>query len=75
MRYDDNSIGSYTVFGLNANYRFEGVMGAKSIDLWGNVANLLDRDPPLVGGGSGGTQPIFYDTLGRYYKVGIRASF
>ncbi|MCC6632287.1 MAG: TonB-dependent receptor [Gammaproteobacteria bacterium] len=75
VRYDDNSIGSYTVFGLNANYRFEGVMGAKSIDLWGNVANLLDRDPPLVGGGSGGTQPIFYDTLGRYYKVGIRASF
>ena len=75
VRYDDNSVGSYTVFGLNANYRFEGVLGAKSIDVWGNVSNLFDRDPPLMGGGSGGTQPIFYDTLGRYYKVGVRASF
>jgi len=75
VRYDDNSVGSYTVFGLNANYRFEGVLGAKTFDVWGNVSNLFDRDPPLMGGGSGGTQPIFYDTIGRYYKVGIRASF
>jgi outer membrane receptor protein involved in Fe transport len=75
VRLDDNSIGSYTVFGLNANYRFDNKMGARSIDLWGNISNLLDRDPPLVGGGSGGTQPIFYDTLGRYYRVGIRLAF
>jgi outer membrane receptor protein involved in Fe transport len=75
VRLDDNSIGSYTVFGLNANYRFEGALGSKYLDVWGNVSNLFDRDPPLVGGGSGGTQPIFYDTIGRYYKVGIRASF
>ena len=74
-RVDDNHVPSYTVFGLNADYRFENVMGAKTLDLWGNVSNLFDKEPPLVGGGSGGTQPIFFDTLGRYYKIGIRASF
>jgi iron complex outermembrane receptor protein len=74
-RYDNNRIGSYTVFGLNANYRFDNVAGAKTVEVWANVSNLFDRDPPLVGGGSGGTQPIFYDTLGRYYRVGVRASF
>jgi hypothetical protein len=75
VRYDDNSVPSYLVYGLNANYRFEHVAGSKSIDLWANVSNLFDKDPPLMGGGVGGTQPIFFDTLGRYYKIGIRASF
>jgi len=75
VRYDDNTVGSYTVFGLNANYRFENVGAADTIELWANISNLFDRDPPMVGGGSGGTQPIFYDTLGRYYRVGVRAKF
>ncbi len=75
VRLEDNHVPSYTVFGLNANYRFDEVMGAKTVELWANVSNLFDRDPPLIGGGTGGTQPIFFDTLGRYYKVGIRASF
>ena len=74
-RYDDNHVPSSTVFGLNANYRFENVGIAKTLDLWANVSNLFDKDPPLIGGGTGGTQPIFFDTLGRYYKIGIRASF
>ncbi|MEN9705391.1 MAG: hypothetical protein RLZZ393_1270 [Pseudomonadota bacterium] len=75
VRLEDNHVPSYTVFGLNGNYRFENVMGAKTVDLWANVSNLFDKDPPLIGGGSGGTQPIFFDTLGRYYKIGFRASF
>jgi iron complex outermembrane recepter protein len=76
-RLDNNQIPSYLVFGLNANYRFEHVAGAKSIDLWGNISNLFDKDPPFAGGGfgAGPTQPIYYDTVGRYYKIGIRASF
>lgn len=75
VRLEDNTVGSYTVFGLNANYRWENKGFAKSIDLWGNVSNLFDRDPPIVGGGQGGTNAIFFDTLGRYYKIGLRASF
>jgi outer membrane receptor protein involved in Fe transport len=75
VRLDDNTVGSYVVFGLNANYRFENVGGVDRIDLWGNVSNLFDRKPPLIGDGVGGTNPIFYDTLGRYYRVGIRMAF
>ncbi len=77
VRYDDNHMPSYMVFGLNGNYRFENVMGAKTVDIWANVSNLFDKDPPFAGGGfgAGPTQPIFYDTLGRSWKVGVRASF
>jgi outer membrane receptor protein involved in Fe transport len=75
VRLEDNSVPDYLVFGLNANYGFSDVFGAKTIDLWANVSNLFDKDPPLIGGGTGGTQPIFFDTLGRYYKVGFRAAF
>jgi outer membrane receptor protein involved in Fe transport len=75
VRLDDNTVGSYTVFGLNANYRWENKGFAKTLDLWGNISNLLDRTPPIVGGGQGGTNAVFFDTLGRYYKIGLRASF
>ena len=53
------------------------MLGAKSVDLWGNISNLFDKDSPFAGGGfgAGPTQPIFYDTVGRYYKIGVRASF
>jgi outer membrane receptor protein involved in Fe transport len=45
------------------------------LQFWGSVNNLFDKDPPLVGGSVGGTQPLFFDTLGRTYRVGLRMSF
>ncbi len=48
---------------------------ANGVEVWGNISNLLDKDPPQVGGGTGGTNPVFFDTIGRYYKVGVRLSF
>jgi iron complex outermembrane recepter protein len=74
VRYDVNDVGSYTVFGLNASYKFE-IPLAKNFEVWGDVSNLLDRDPPMVGGGTGGTNPVFYDAIGRAYRVGFRAAF
>jgi iron complex outermembrane recepter protein len=75
VRMDDNHVPSYVVFGLNANYRFDNVGFGKSLEVWGNISNLFDRDPPYVGNGTAGTNPVFFDTLGRYYKVGIRMEF
>ncbi len=46
------------------------------------INNVLDRDPPLVGGSncpgvvcSGNTFPQVYDALGRYMFVGVTAEF
>ena len=75
VRYDVNSVGSYTVFGLNASYKFENFKFADNFEVWGDISNLLDRDPPIVGGGTGGTNPVFYDSIGRYFRVGFRAKF
>jgi outer membrane receptor protein involved in Fe transport len=40
-----------------------------------SVNNLWDKDPPFSAGGTGGVNGIFYDTLGRTYRVGVRLTF
>ena len=51
-------------------------------DLTLTVNNLLDKDPPLVGSGVGGTSfnngntfPTVYDPVGRYFTIGARLKF
>ncbi len=39
------------------------------------IDNLLDRSPPYSNGGVGGVNGVFFDTLGRNYRVGIRMRF
>jgi outer membrane receptor protein involved in Fe transport len=70
---DDNRAPSYVVWSLNASYDFR--VGGTTLQLFGSVQNLLDKDPPLLGNGTGGTNPIFYDTVGRQYRVGLRMDF
>ncbi len=40
-----------------------------------SVTNLLDRDPPFSNGGIGGANGVFYDTLGRNFRMGLRVKF
>lgn len=69
-----NRIGNYVNWTLSGSYTFN--FGDTELSLWGTVNNLFDRDPPVFGaGGIGGTNPVFYDTIGRNYRVGIRAVF
>jgi iron complex outermembrane recepter protein len=76
-----NHVGSYFVFGLNAAYSFENIPGIKSLQVFTQVDNLLNRAPPFAstpGGFNssyGGTNPIFFDTLGLRYRVGFRMAF
>jgi outer membrane receptor protein involved in Fe transport len=76
-----NSVPSYAILSVSGTYDFE-LAGGNTLQLWGSVNNLGDRDPPLVGGGVGfqsasvgGAQAQFFDTLGRTYRVGVRLSF
>jgi outer membrane receptor protein involved in Fe transport len=70
-------IGAYNYLDLAARF---GV--SDNFDLTITVTNLLDREPPLVGGtvgsvsyNSGNTYPSTYDTLGRRFNVGARIKF
>ncbi len=78
-----NRVPSYFVFGLNAAYNFENISGIKRLSVFTQVDNLLNRIPPFAnsptgffgGPSDGGTNPIFFDTLGLRYRVGFRMSF
>ncbi len=73
---DDNSIDSVWYTDFNASYTFE-TDDNSEWQLFGNIANLLDEDPPVVANfanfGAAATQTGGqFDRLGRRYVVGIR---
>jgi outer membrane receptor protein involved in Fe transport len=69
-----NELGAYEVYSLSGSYDFQ-LQEGNGLQLWGSINNLTDEDPPLFGGATGGTNPIFYATAGREYRVGLRMNF
>jgi outer membrane receptor protein involved in Fe transport len=77
---DNNHVGNYFNFNLNASYdvKWEGF---ETSQFFLSVSNLFDRDPPYSSGstfgigGIGGVNGVFYDTLGRSYRIGMRVKF
>lgn len=70
---EDNALPNYIVWSLNGSYDFN--VAGTEMNVFGTINNLLDKDPPISGVGVGGTSSIFYDTLGRSYRIGLRATF
>lgn len=75
---DDNTVGHYVNFTLNGSYSlpFEQL----DTQLFMTVSNLLDTTPPFSSsggfqGGIGGVNGMFYDTLGRSFRLGVRMKF
>ena len=72
---DNNDIASYINWSLNGSYNLR-LFGMEQAQIWGSINNLFDKDPPFTGSfGVAGTSPMFHDTLGRSYRVGIRTRF
>jgi outer membrane receptor protein involved in Fe transport len=77
-----NYVPSYFLFGLNATYTFAQT-NLNGLQLFVQINNLLNKTPPFTGGENefgpanayGGTNPIFFDTLGLAYRVGFRMKF
>ena len=72
-----SSIGSYSYWGLTGAWQV-----LDNVRLTLVVNNLFDKDPPLVGfdigstgTNSGNTFPTVYDTIGRYYTLGLNVKF
>lgn len=67
-----NRIGSAFYLDLTARVKIWGD-DAQNVELFGGVSNALDKAPPstlrLVG------NPLYFDPVGRSYKIGLRANF
>ena len=69
----DKELGATTYFDLNGTFRF-----MENSDLVIGVNNVLDKEPPLVGGTlttNANTIAGFYDTLGRYVFANVSVRF
>lgn len=62
----NGQIGSYTYVDLRFGTRIPMKSGA-SLELYGSVTNVFDKDPPI-----GSVFSAFYDVIGRYMSVGAR---
>jgi outer membrane receptor protein involved in Fe transport len=72
----DETIKAYSYFDLSVTWRVRG-----NLNLRAGVANILDKDPPVLGANlfpvsaNGNTYPGTYDSLGRTIFVGLTANF
>jgi hypothetical protein len=75
---DDNTIDSFFVSNLQLAYDGR-VSSTASFQLWLNVSNLFDKDPPLVAQfgftGSQATNSSLFDIYGRRYTMGVKFRF
>ena len=66
-----NSVPSAWYVNLSASYSV-----TKNFTLFGNIDNLFNKTPPIAPGGNGyPTNPVYFDTYGMAWKVGVRARF
>lgn len=63
-------VAAYDLFDATLAYRLN-----DAILFRGGVNNVLNEDPPIVGGTIGQTQPGTYDIIGRYYYLGLQLTF
>jgi outer membrane receptor protein involved in Fe transport len=71
-----NTIKSSTTFDLSESYKFE--VAGRNLEAFAVIENLFDKDPPVAAVNSflyPGTNPTYYDTIGRRFRVGARFSF
>jgi len=47
----------------------------KGFELFGAINNLFDRDPPAAPETQFYTNPVYFDTIGRYFRAGARLRF
>ena len=72
---------SYDVVTLSGTYPFNQNSDGAKVQLFAAINNLFDETPPIAadtgfgGSANGGTNAVFFDTLGRTLRLGIRLNF
>ena len=68
---DIGEIEAYNYFYLNGSWAVN-----DTLEIFGGVDNLFDKDPPRYASGfQYQTDPSTYDVIGRYFYIGARARF
>jgi iron complex outermembrane receptor protein len=68
---NNNSVASATYLNLSASYDI-----GKHVSVFATIDNLLNKSPPVAPGGNGyPTNPVYFDTYGMTWRVGVRGSF
>ncbi len=68
---NNNSVASATYVNLSGSYDV-----GKYLSVFAAIDNLLDKNPPVAPGGNGyPTNPVYFDTYGMTWKLGVRAKF
>jgi len=70
----DNHVPSRFYVNLFATYRFSSVPD-RGAELFVAVNNLFDRDPPAAPETQFYTNPTYFDTIGRYFRIGARYKY
>jgi len=72
----DNSVDSRLYFTWSGSYNFRQSDNSNQLQLFWAVNNILDEDPPVAPGGNAfPTNPVYFDTIGRRIRVGVRVQF
>ena len=64
---DDNRVDGAFTLDFNLAYDM-----TDALQVFGVVNNVFNSDPPLDASAQGGTNQVFFDPIGRYFKVGAR---
>jgi len=66
-----NSVASATYLNWSASYDF-----GDHFSVFARIDNLLNKAPPIAPGGNGyPTNPVYFDTYGMTWRLGVRARF
>ena len=71
-----NDVPTYFLFNLTGQRTL--TFGSSSLEIYALINNLFDKAPPLIPSGQVGgsaessTNAVFYDVIGRNFKVGVR---
>jgi outer membrane receptor protein involved in Fe transport len=71
---NDNTVPSAVYTTLAGRYNFM-IRGARTMELFMSISNLFDRDPPIVPDAFYPTSTVYFDQIGRTYRIGVRADF
>jgi outer membrane receptor protein involved in Fe transport len=71
---NDNHVASATYVNLFGSYDFTW-SGETSVQLFGSITNLFDKEPPFAPELQYPTNPTYFDQIGRTYRAGLRVKF
>jgi iron complex outermembrane recepter protein len=73
---NDNSVDDAYYLAWSGSYDLRQEGDGNPLQLFWAVTNLLDEDPAIAPGGNAyPTNPVFFDTIGRRFRVGVRFEF